>query len=962
MAFTRYASFDSAQVLSVKGSRERIPNASFSKVATFEDFRTEDGYLYARIRAISSRVNKNHDGWPAVELAGGNDVFEQHRFASEGKGFTVQAKVGAKYGFATFLGKPIFIDHNNSDPKRTRGAIVDSLLHVEDQKVSSLDPYYASDDCDPEHKPGTWVELLLEVDAKAFPKFAKALIDGSKDSSTGIDGFSMGCNVERSVCNICKNSATTPDQFCSHIRQKGRNFQTKGPDGNWRTSKSYENCYGIGFFEISGVFDPADETALTREVRTASALPLPQAGNPGLTPGIEVPQGGATEARCPSCSGLGGSCPGCQGTGSLTVGPGGDGAVSPGGPEGQFKPGNGLLPSNMNLTPTADQFGVTPNDPRWSNTPSQFVDKLEDSGVDPRANDPYAPEERDILDLAATIEEKGISHDTAVEMAELQIRKQNPGPEGVGGEGSAPDFKVKDAQPLPKGFPSLVPNGVGTQRIHEPNWDIGPQGGPNQLNPDRPSWTRNDHRWSTTHVADNPVPQSEMTMAPGYVDTLREEKVCPVCGESLEDGSCDLCGYIEPPDGMNNPDLDRAKEVREMPQESGPDGAARRVIPPAGAPMAPPPTNNPRPLAHVKSDMQWTVVPHPRLAGRINPVERPINPGNPISTNEPNETVVKDEMAPVTSHVRTAGDILASVGRDKENIMERVAESADATAAPDVRTDVTGVGGITDASNEQASKADAQVDVAATGGTGVENVDADGHASVEQTSDNGGYQPGGEVGPPTTTWSGTDGNGVTKQVSPVGGDVFPASDEGVKKSHDDGAYPAEDGGISGGGAVKGVKPIAENFGERVDVLDHTTSPANNSGPTKTWSGTDGNGVTKQQDPTTSEVASPWTSHVISAVRLAELEISMGLLPAAEKWSRVTALGEQTEERVSTELAYAERVRTAGLKRSHKTANTEGEVVRTAKKLPVLGRPSDMTRSTSVVVPEDDELGGTLFGL
>lgn len=751
MAFTRYASLDTSQVLSVKGAKTRVPGASLSRVANFDDYRTEDGYLYARIRAISSRVNKNHDGWPSIELAGGQDVFDAHRTSAAQDGFTIEAKRGAKYGFSTFLGKPIFVDHNNTDPSRARGAIVDAKLHIEDQKTSSLDPYYTSEHCDPEHKPGTWVELLLEVDAKAYPKFAKAILDGANDASTGIDGFSMGCNVERSVCNICKNSATAPEEFCSHIRQKGRNFQFRDPvTGKQRSAKSYENCYGVGFFEISGVFDPADETALTR----------------------------------------------------------------------------GVIAS-----------------------------------------------------------------------------------------------------------------------LHK--------------------------------EADNPVPQSELTMAPDHVDTLRQETECPICGEALDDGSCDLCGYIEPPEGMNNPDLGRAQEVRDMPQESGPDGAGRKILPPSGEPIpsagmptdpsqmqapAMPSTNNGRPLSHVKSDVQWTVVPHPRLAGRINSVERPINPSNPISTNEPVETIVKDETQPVTSHVRTAGDILASVGREQENTMERVAEgtSNDATAAPDVRTDVTGVGGIVDASPEQASKADAQVDVDAIGGTGVEDVDAHGHATVTETSDNGGFQQGGETGPPTTTWSGTDGNGVTKQLSPVGDKPFPALDEGVKKSHDDAAFPDDDGGISGGGAVKGVQPIAEQFGERVDVLDHVTSPANNSGPTKTWSGTDGNGVLRQQEPTTREVAVPWTSKVVSAVRLAELEINLGLLPESEKWARITELGAQPDARVATELAYAERVRTAGLKRVPKTVEPDG--VRTARKLPVLGRPTDMRSSMTALAPEDEPFGGTLFGI
>src|SRR3954468_4667735 len=110
----KYASYDSAEVLDIKGSPERSKTASLSKLADFDDYRTEDGFLYARIRAISSRVNKNDDGWPSVELAGSKDIFDHHT-ASEG--FTLQASRDAEYGFPTFRGKPIFVDHHNSNPE-----------------------------------------------------------------------------------------------------------------------------------------------------------------------------------------------------------------------------------------------------------------------------------------------------------------------------------------------------------------------------------------------------------------------------------------------------------------------------------------------------------------------------------------------------------------------------------------------------------------------------------------------------------------------------------------------------------------------------------------------------------------------------------------------------------------------------------------------------------------------------
>src|SRR4051812_4984123 len=132
--FVKFASAE-AQVLGFAGSaRGKLRTASLSKFGEYSDYRTDDDYLYVRVRAISSRVNKNHDGWPSEEL---------------------------QKSWRSFIGKPIFVDHHNHDPGKARGVIVDAALHVEDDldKVSAFDPYYAT--APDNHKPPTWVELLL---------------------------------------------------------------------------------------------------------------------------------------------------------------------------------------------------------------------------------------------------------------------------------------------------------------------------------------------------------------------------------------------------------------------------------------------------------------------------------------------------------------------------------------------------------------------------------------------------------------------------------------------------------------------------------------------------------------------------------------------------------------------------------------------------------------------------------
>src|SRR3954447_5414012 len=91
-----------AEVLDVRSSPTQLGRtASLSKFSEYNDYRTDDDYLYVRVRAISSRVNKNNDGWPSEEL---------------------------KKSYTSFLNKPIFVDHNNHDPSRGRGVVVDAAL------------------------------------------------------------------------------------------------------------------------------------------------------------------------------------------------------------------------------------------------------------------------------------------------------------------------------------------------------------------------------------------------------------------------------------------------------------------------------------------------------------------------------------------------------------------------------------------------------------------------------------------------------------------------------------------------------------------------------------------------------------------------------------------------------------------------------------------------------------------
>lgn len=651
MTMVKYAKAD---VLSVRSSKQRVANASlasFEKNSDYSDYRTEDGYLYVRVRAISSRVNKNHDGWPSSELE------RAHK---------------------SFMGKPIFVDHHNHDPSRARGVVADVKLHVEDtKKAAALDPYYAS--APPEHNPPTWIELLLEVDARRFPKLAKAIIAGD------IDSVSMGANVEMSKCSHCGNEAATPDEFCNHIRSKGAMHDFTLPDGTKTSKRSYEDCYKVGFFEISFVFDPADTTAL--------ALP-----------------------------------------GSLRH-----------------------------------------------------------------------------AHIAAEVNAEG-----------------------------------------------------------------------------------------TAHTADrhNDPPQSEMTTAPEKVNTLRQEQVCPVCGSSMEDGVCGVCNYEEPPEGFDNPDLDKAQEVdQEMRQDQA---AGQEGTPiPAGADVdqPTPASAQPAPAGPMGVQSSTTTDPTPNAVssdtlngmshtaadgdgpGRINVQEKPLLPAGRQTSDKPKGAqTVEDHREPVESNVKGATDMA-----DQQHTADGPKPHGGADTAPDARVEVDGVGGVMDKPL-----------------SGVE------HQNVEKAVT--------VTAPATETW--TDGKGDSLgQESGVSHDTFPAKGDGVKSSseHDAAAI------------------LNEDHAKTIDVEKPLTDDSKVADGTKTF----GNPSNRTTDPVTDEpypsakdgvkaARAEGRAHALACVKLADAEIELGLTAPADKHNRISELEDLSLAEVEAQSATVARVRTAGLRRpvqANKTAAT-----------------------------------------
>lgn len=216
-AHVRWANSDQAKQM-------LMPYRHGKMAALQPGFEFKPGFIYTQVRAISARINQNYDGWPSSEL---------------------------KKSYRTFIGKPVFVNHQNFDYKKARGKVV-AARYVE-----------AGDD--------KYIETVMEIDAHRFPKLAHEIKTG------GMDSVSMGVEAGFTICSYCGNRAVDVPEFCSHVKyHKGRVL----PRINVKTGKHedvlvYEKCYKLGFFELSYVFDPADETAVVSRVIAAAAAPAP---------------------------------------------------------------------------------------------------------------------------------------------------------------------------------------------------------------------------------------------------------------------------------------------------------------------------------------------------------------------------------------------------------------------------------------------------------------------------------------------------------------------------------------------------------------------------------------------------------------------------------------------------------------------------------------------------------------
>ncbi len=145
------------------------------------------------------------------------------------------------------------------------------------------------------------------------------------------------------------------------------------------------------------------------------------------------------------------------------------------------------------------------------------------------------PDVQQIEQLAKrmVLDNPGMTREEAFPLAQQQIQQRfNIAPGTVHGEGAdSTPAKVIDYQRLPNKFPVPHMPGVGAPAVPD-RIQGAPEGfapaAADELLEDHPTYRnikRNDPRWSSTKVAENPKPQSENITAPEEVDTLRKERI-----------------------------------------------------------------------------------------------------------------------------------------------------------------------------------------------------------------------------------------------------------------------------------------------------------------------------------------------------------------------------------------------------------------------------------------------------
>lgn len=238
----------------------------------------DESKVYSIVRAISSRVNLNCDGFRREEILGAVEGHEPHN---------------QKFGYRTFVGKNNHIDHHNQpelaegDPRHApRGEILHAWYVEEDFQEPVLmtgfpDPAakYLEDPIAKMAGQDCWVKLLIANDRRKVPVLCEAIEKGV------VTKVSMGAEIINSSCTVCGNVARHEFEYCMHSRPFNRGFVfpaeetsplvTAGVINRGDPVLAAEDNHGLQFFEISWILDvQADPTAVVKDLIK---------GEPGMT-------------------------------------------------------------------------------------------------------------------------------------------------------------------------------------------------------------------------------------------------------------------------------------------------------------------------------------------------------------------------------------------------------------------------------------------------------------------------------------------------------------------------------------------------------------------------------------------------------------------------------------------------------------------------------------------------------
>jgi len=164
----------------------------------------------------------------------------------------------------TFIGVPVFVNHQNDDIEKARGKVVHAWY---DESIGGI-------------------YTINMVDKVAFPRLARGIEQGY------VTGTSMGCQVQYSCCSICHHRAATAKEFCSHIKERKKKRFTGEHECKYHTSPNagsepcpvcgckkgsadkhsykdqqiFEHNFGVKFIEDSFVVNPACHDCLVQDI------------------------------------------------------------------------------------------------------------------------------------------------------------------------------------------------------------------------------------------------------------------------------------------------------------------------------------------------------------------------------------------------------------------------------------------------------------------------------------------------------------------------------------------------------------------------------------------------------------------------------------------------------------------------------------------------------------------------